>query len=765
MTKLLNFINNVLERSPIVIAFVLPLLFVPVTTEFYETPKIAFLIVSSALLFLLWSAKMVLEKKVALVRSPFDLPLTILALVFIIAVILTPFKINALAGSYLRFQPSLPVAIALILYFYTFAANLKSSEARHKTVLAFVLSVSLASLWGIMSFLGAFEALPDGLPVYLKSRLFNTTGSIAALSLLSALSFILALGLISETKKASWNNLLNLCLYPLTTLVIVYRHPLGLLALFFSLGFLVIFQSQTLKKLKTSLIPLGFWAALVAVAVFTPQIVTSLRIGDRPQELGLDFSTSWQITSQTLSAQPILGGGVGRFLQIFSTFKPVAFNLGQFWNVRFDRPFNEPLLYLAEMGILGLAAFLFLLFRVVKFIFQAKNQESGLSGSLKAGLFTLVLAYFFSVSGSLQNFSLILLLSLLVSLEADSASNLAERVILSLAAIKDRLIKISGETEAAKKLTVATNPRQILPYFVLVLSLTLAALGVPAVASAYLAEFFNRAALNAVGRNDGRAAYENSIASIRFNPYFDVYQRNLAQISLGVAANLSSRAEVTDVDRQTVRSLISESVNRARYASEILQPTNVANWEVRAGVYRNLIGVAQNAEAWALDAYASAVSLDPTNPNLRILLGGIYFDFGSYDLALQAFNQAVNLKPDHASAHYNLAKALIQLNRKPEAIAQYDIVLNIIGQNSPDFERATKEKDDLVKSSIEEVRQAQAAGQATGGPPAGGSTGAQELNVPTTETKIQKENVAPPPIDLGNPEEEKKEATPSSENQ
>ncbi len=131
------------------------------------------------------------------------------------------------------------------------------------------------------------------------------------------------------------------------------------------------------------------------------------------------------------------------------------------------------------------------------------------------------------------------------------------------------------------------------------------------------------------------------------------------------------------------------------------------------------MGVADGADSWTVDSYARAISLDPVNPNLRILLGGIYFGLKNYDLAANSFAQAVNLKPDSANAHYNLAQTLIALNRKADAVAQYDIVLNLIGQSSPDYAKALKEREELAKAAAEEAKAAAPSTDSTGSPQAG----------------------------------------------
>lgn len=772
MNKVLPSLFKFLEYSPVILAAVLPLLFVPLTTEYFETAKVTFLYIFTSLVFITWAIKMVYEKRVSLVKSPLDLAFALMAIVFALVAIFSPNKYLALFGSYLRFEPGLIFVLCLVVLFYTFSSNLKNKAIRELTVICYVLSVAAAAALALLAYLGVFSYLP--LPVslaFLGSRTFNTVGSLGTLSVLAGLAFILGMSLLSDSRSQRapagyrsavpgvWNYVtygLNVALSPLLAIILVYSTPAGWVTLVVGLLFLVIFEASIIGKLKTVLAPLAIWAVLLLVAIYTPVISGKLNL-TRPAEVNLPLEQSWQIASQVITVQPLFGAGLGQFPQLYTTLKPLSLNSTNLWNLRFDRPFNELILVLAEAGLLGLLAYLFVFYKAGQVVFALKNREP-LAAGLGAAILALFAGYFVTVSGVLLSFSLILFLSLLVSMEEEAGSKLAERVILMVSAIKDKLFgaATAGLTGSDPK-SVKSGMTQILPYIFLVvavlsgLSLTVAAgLG-------YLAEYYNRLALNAVAKNDGRAAYNNEAMAISFNPYADVYQRNLAQLTLGIAVNISSRPQVSDADKQTIQGLIQEAIRRVRIASEIINPGAVANWETRAQVYQGLIGVAQGAEQWTVDSYAQAISLDPTNPNLRVLLGGVYFGMKNYDLAANSFAQAINLKSDLANSHYNLAQAFLMLKQNANALSQYDVVLNLIGTGSPDYAQAKKERDAVAKLAAEE-----AAASANTSTPSTGSTGSLQagtqpaLTTPPPTTPLKKQNVAP--LNLGTP----KEASPAA---
>lgn len=775
MNKILPNLFKFLEYAPVVLAFVLPLLFIPLTTEYFETAKVSFLYLFVSLTFVIWTIKMVSERKVTFVRSALDLPLVLLAVGYTVVTLLSPNKYTAIFGSYLRFQPSLLFVLSLIVLYYTLSANLRNKEIRRLTLTAFVLSVGLACGWALLNFFGAFDilTLPDSLAV-LKSRAFNTAGSLTVLSVLAGLVFTLSLGLLAEPRgkanSSNWTNWSNLSNYLLTgslfttlAVVVVYSTLPGWVALFVGLGATALFESQILAKQKNVLLPLAVWAGLLFIFLLTPSFAKSLNVA-RPAEINLSLSDSWIIASQTLTSNPLVGAGFGRFPYLFTIFKPLAFNTTPFWNLRFDRPFNEFLLLLSEAGLVGLGLTIFFLAKVVSAGFNGK----GLAG-VRATLVALVAVYFVTNNSVLLASTLILLLAIFVANEEEEGSKLSERVVVMVSAIKDRLLSLTGSgrlresnpstpgVEESRK-TIAT---QILPYFLLLASVLMAIFILASLSFGYAGEYFNRLSLAAVAKNDGKEAYNSEVQAISFNPNLDVYQRNLAQLSLGIAANISARPNLTDTDKQTINNLIQEAIRRGRVVSEIIEPASVANWEIRAQVYQNLIGVAQGAEQWAVDSYTRAIQLDPTNPNLRILLGSIYFGLKNYDLSANSFAQAANLKPDLANAHYNLAQSLLALNDKANALNQYDIVLNLIGTSSPDYKQALKEREALAKLVADENKKAAEAQAAASNPSTStGQTVSQpSLTVPPPTTNIKKQNVAP--LNLGTP----KEASPAAATQ
>jgi tetratricopeptide (TPR) repeat protein len=78
----------------------------------------------------------------------------------------------------------------------------------------------------------------------------------------------------------------------------------------------------------------------------------------------------------------------------------------------------------------------------------------------------------------------------------------------------------------------------------------------------------------------------------------------------------------------------------------------------------------------AADSYRQSIRLDPYNgADAWYALGLVYRDWGKGDDEIQAYKQAIRLKPDYTSAHERLASAYVRSKKYPQAIEAYKQLL------------------------------------------------------------------------------------------
>jgi len=78
--------------------------------------------------------------------------------------------------------------------------------------------------------------------------------------------------------------------------------------------------------------------------------------------------------------------------------------------------------------------------------------------------------------------------------------------------------------------------------------------------------------------------------------------------------------------------------------------------------------------AKAIEAYRQAVQLKPDFPEAYNNLGYTYRMAGDFDNAIAAYQEALRLKPDFAEAHQYLGKAYLAKGMRQEAEEQYRIL-------------------------------------------------------------------------------------------
>src|SRR5438093_904092 len=107
------YIDNAITLLLLLLAGVTPLLFFNQTTEFFEMPKLVFLVVITVLLFGSWIFSWILKGKVVITRTPLDIPLLILLAVVIVSTYFSPSFYSSLYGNFPRVHGS---AVAWVTY-------------------------------------------------------------------------------------------------------------------------------------------------------------------------------------------------------------------------------------------------------------------------------------------------------------------------------------------------------------------------------------------------------------------------------------------------------------------------------------------------------------------------------------------------------------------------------------------------------------------------------------------------------------------------
>lgn len=409
-----------------------------------------------------------------------------------------------------------------------------------------------------------------------------------------------------------------------------------------------------------------FFALLMLVISVVPGKPTSPRF--------VSTQDSWEISVDALKKSPLFGAGPANYLTAFNLFRPVTYNSTDLWQVRFTTASNFYFTLVTETGFIGLFAIAFLLIAVYKHARHdlkfSTDIESVSQNLEKMSLIVLIIMFaFFPVSPTV-----VVLLFALLAIFSRSEHKLLH---LNIAAAE-------------------TNPGvSRIPAIIIGLPFVAGVLAVGFFGSKILAaENTFKKSLDALAANDAKTTYDLMSSAISKNPKVDRYHASFAQVNMALASSLATKKDITEADRTTISQLVQQAISEGK-ATVALNPARSGNWEVLAQIYTSIMPFAKGADQFAVQTYTQSIALDPTNPNLRIAMGGIYYSLGSFDNAVEIFKLAVLAKPNLPNAHYNLAIAYREKKDYDNAINEINGVISLVTKDSEDYKLAKQTLDDL----------------------------------------------------------------------
>lgn len=702
--EIIRYIDTISLFTISAFLFILPVFFLATTTDAFVLPKQIALSVAIGMFTLLFAVKTVAEGKLKIRTSPFDVAVTIIIAIAFASALLARNQFDSLIAF-------VPLFFTGILYFAI--VNLVKKEKQLLLVLsALTAGAVLSAILTIFSFLGVYP-LPFE---YTKVSFFTTFGSLLDQALYLAIVlpitgyFVYAFSATLRGKESTTSHT------PFTT-------------------------AAQERKQSTSV--LLFSVAFVIIAIALGMTIYMLTTTQRP--LILPFETGLQVGVSTLSGVNegvlknfLIGSGFGTFITDFTRFKPAGFNANpDLWSFVFFRSSSFALELLATTGLLGFAAFIYLVFK----IFKTKTFFLPLSVAVLA-------AFLMPFSFTITTLFFVLLAIFAVVIIHANPQKYSEAEFY-LVALKKGLFALKPEGERVNLNDQEKRYSRILPiaFFLIILVIV----GAPLFYAGRLvaADLTFQRSLVAASENNGLETYNLQNSAIQLFPYRDVYRRSFSQTNLALANSLArSVGENQDASpsaqlQQNITTLIQQSINEGR-AAVALAPMTTFNWNNLSSVYRSLIGFGENADQFALATAQQAIALDPNNPQQYIDLGGLFYQVQAYDEAIRQFQIAINLKPDYANAYYNLGHAYEEKGEFENAVAAYRAVSNLV----TDDEENKAKIDAEIKALEERI--------------ASGDTGETTETEPTEDLNVnaEPENALPdrePEIAIPGPDDEEED--------
>ena len=663
---------NTIARMLIQIGiFLFPLFFLPVTRDTVNFNKHIFLIVAALILVIVYCIRSLREKRFTYVSSPLDIPVLLFALSYLASLLISSpnilYALTQPAGAGTIF--SLTLILLFARQFVTTSEKTSPSTLISVFVAPLLYAAAALSFMYIFQVTGIMTKLP--VPEYLKSPLFSPTGSL--------FTFVTFLGV---------------CL-------------------------IVVISDIAKKETRKHGLYHQVVTGLIIIAGLTSSLYVLTQPSNRPTLL--PQLAGWTIAVETLKAprNALFGVAPGNFINVFTREKPATLNTDEYWVLRYNTSSNYFFGILSEVGMIGLAAFVYLLYQ----LFRHRTVTPAIIAILVVVVLTPVN---------------MLLLFMLYMLLAVTSHKLSLRMFPAgqKSSPVDVLTNAFGqgkhESEFSARAVMVTS----------LVGILLSAAGMYFAGRAYAGEVVMTQAVKNLQTTQHKQTYDLQLTAIQLNPYHPDYRIIFSRTNLALANLIAGQEGIDDNQKETVTQLITQSVNNAKIAVQ-LYPSAVT-WENLADIYSNLINVAEGADSWTIGALNQALLLDPSNPALRIRLGGIYYALGQYDAATRQFELAVQLKGNYANAWYNLANSQKKENKLELAALSFQQTLRLLDPESPDYAQVKSELDAIVAGEQpQQPRQPQPELGELSSPESTASTNLEHTDVDITEETAPEFEVGP----------------------
>ena len=650
--------------------FLVPVFFLPWTTDVLNFNKQALLLLLVFISFFALMLKTLISGKFELNISKTHIVVGVLFVVYLFATLFSVDKYGSFWGQSQIGSESLLFLIGLVV-FYFLVSNIFSKKDIFRAAIVLSFSAVVAELIGIFQLFGLF-ILPFG---FTKSVAFNTVGSTGSLALFAVILLPLAMVLLITAKKW-WKVLFILEIIFSALILFLVNYPiiwwivLASSAIFLIMGIMRrdIFDGRWMA------LPM-FFLAISLFFVFLDLQINWLP--QKPTEIFLSQKAGLDIAIQTIKEKPILGSGLGTFAYDFSKFKNPNFSNSPLWNVTFNMSSSKVLTSLATTGVLGFLALLaFMVFPVfygIKFLFSTRQKKiaSGDTEQPKQIYNILLLGLFVAVMG--QGFAHFLYNSNIV----------LDFVYFFIIAALIGLISKDRKEYILKPSSLLTLIITFVFTLVFIFGMGFLILD----GQRYVAEVIYYRGLSDYQSDQKENGLKNLESAVTLNPGSDVYFRQLSQAYLLSLQDKLQNAEATpsDEEKTKIQTLVSNAINAAKIATDI-NPQNVNNWSSRGYIYQSLLDVSSDASTWAITSYDSALKLDPNNPYLFAQKGNVYLA-GALNLTSDKADQKKQLL---GQAQTQLEKAIALYSDYSNALYSLGLVYDALGQKDKAIEKFTE---------------------------------------------------------------------------
>ena len=263
--------------------------------------------------------------------------------------------------------------------------------------------------------------------------------------------------------------------------------------------------------------------------------------------------------------------------------------------------------------------------------------------------------------------------------------------------------------DAQRRLSITANKRAA---FVLVAVVMLVIVGSTSVlyysGRHYTSVYAYNTTINDTSDSNSIEESETAILAAYSVTKNDSYLRQIVAYQLNKMGVLMDVAEPSQQQQQVFQTAVSNGINTAQLAIQN-DPDDSLNWSAIGAIYSLLAGAGlDDAEERAVESFAKARSLDPSNPIHYLFEAQLHFRTQKLESARSSVMKAIELKSNYAEALFFLTQLDISEGKVDDAIATTKSIISLEPRNPIRFYQlgVLESSNENNKGAIEAFSQA-----------------------------------------------------------
>jgi len=667
-----SFWSRAIEISVIALVILIPIVFYPRCITVFSPAKelLAEILVLLALMF--WGFRMINREEVKLISTPLNLPILSFISICLLSLIWS--------NSFFISLKELPLFLTGPLLYFIVTNNISDNRQISRILNILLIIGGLFGVYGILQYNGIDFAFWSG--NIGRQNVFGLFGNVNYFAEYMIVPLPLAISLFFTVQNRTHKILLLVGILAIGgSLIFTFTRgsylAIGISSLFMFFLYLVSQGKNFTKEHKKIFIII---LALIILVTFLFAIPNSLnkpgtvisKIEGRISISQLTKDTSlkrriaiWKFTGMMIKDHPILGSGLGTFKYNSLSYQAKFFDQGE--NRRLyphgfaDKAHNEYLQLWAELGIIGLGIFLWLIVSYfnygIKFLKRIQNRYKqgmiiGLMGSIVAVLVDGIFGFPLHLPATIALFWLVLALTVAT-------------------------IKIEVHAEEDNSLKKKSNPVSRFKPLLYILIVLLTAFLCITVTRPFIARIYLYYANKEIKEENWNEVIKMEEEVLKWDPYL-----GRAYYDIG---------KVLEIKR-IYNSSLEYFMKASKYIDHIALPQDIALIYLKKGQLDEAAIKLKQAITYQKDEK----SMVP----LYSELGNTYLQLKRYKPAEIAFKNALKINPDFVNAHYGLAGACLNQSKIEEALVELEKVIEL----APDSREANYARNTLQKIAQEKLK-------------------------------------------------------------